>query len=64
MGRGWWGGGVPGQFFFTEDEWLILKENIIFQGSRGVQHFPGGPTFPRGEGRVQLLIPYRNPYNL
>ena len=27
----------------------------IFQG--------GGPTFSRGEG-VQLLIPYRNPYNL
>ena len=26
------------------------KQTIIFQGSRGVQHFPGG-------GGVQLLIP-------
>ena len=24
----------------------------------------GGPTFSRGMGGVQLLIPYRNPYNL
>ena len=55
-------------FFFlvlsTEVKWLNSKKTIIFQGSRGVQHFPGGgggPTFSRG---VQLLIPYRNLYNL
>ena len=37
----------------------------FFKVPEGVQHFPGGgggPTFSR-EG-VQLLIPYRNPYNL
>ena len=50
-------------FFFlssaysSEVKWLISKKTIIFQGSRGVQLFPGG-------GGVQLLIPYRNPYNL
>ena len=69
------GGGGPGQsdkkaltFFFvfflssaysSEVKWLISKKTIIFQGSRGVQLFPGG-----GGGGVQLLIPYRNPYNL
>ena len=44
---------------------------IIFQGSReGPTFFSmGGPTFSRGGGGggwggVQLLIPYRNPYNL
>ena len=61
--------------YFTEVKWSISKKSIIFQGSRGdptfprgVQHFPGGSnifqggsTFSRG---VQLLIPYRNPYNL
>ena len=39
---------------------------------RGVQHFPGGGGgggggsnfFQGGGGGVQLLIPYRNPYNL
>ena len=72
------GGGGPGQpdkkaltflfvcFFlvlslFTEVKWSISKTSIIFQGSRG----GGGPTFSRGGGGgVQLLIPYRNPYNL
>ena len=34
----------------------ISKKSIIFQGSRG------GPTFLGGG--VQLLIPYRNPYNV
>ena len=53
-------------FFFspqlTEVKWSISKKSIIFQGSRGVQHFPGGvQLLPWG---VQLLIPYRNPYNL
>ena len=48
--------------YFTEVKWLISKKTIIFQGSRGGPTFSsGGPTFSRG---VQLLIPYRNPYNL
>ena len=70
------GGGGPGQsdnkssdnvfffffFFFTKVKWSISKKSIIFQGSRGGPIFSrGGPTFSRG---VQLLIPYRNPYNL
>ena len=46
-----------------------FKETINFQGSRGGPTFSrgggGGPTFSRGGGGgVQLLIPYRNPYNL
>ena len=39
--------------------------NFLFQSSEGVHNFPGGgggvQLFPGG---VQLLIPYRNPYNL
>ena len=39
----------------------------FFKVPEGVHQFPGGgeggPTFSRGGG-VQLLIPYRNPYNL
>ena len=54
--------------YFTEVKWSISKKSIIFSrcqrgsnifqgggGGGGVQHFPGG---------VQLLTPYRNPYNL
>ena len=43
----------------------------FFKVPEGVQHFPGGGVqlFPGGgvqlfPGGVQLLIPYRNPYNL
>ena len=50
---------------------FYFKENytfILFQGSRGAPtFFPGGGVqlFLRGGGMgVQLLIPYRNPYNL
>ena len=58
--------------YFTEVKWSISKKSIIFQGSRGGPTFSrggGGPTFSRGgatfpRGGVQLLIPYRNPYNL
>ena len=53
--------------YFTEVNWSNSKKSIIFEASRGsptfcrgVQLFPGG----RGGGGVQLLIPYRNPYNL
>ena len=45
--------------YFTEVKWSISKKSIIFQGSRGGLTFSGG-----GGGGVQLLIPYRNPYNL
>ena len=39
-----------------------FKEIYHFQGSRGGPNFSrGGPLFFQG---VQLLIPYRNPYNL
>ena len=33
-----------------------FKENYHFS------RFQGGPTFSRGGGGVQLLIPYRNTY--
>ena len=56
-------------FFFSFSPQLVLQElngqflrNLIFfHGSRG------GPTFSRGSNffqGVQLLIPYRNPYNV
>ena len=59
--------------FFFSPHLILQKSNGQFQRNlsffkvpEGVQHFPGGggggPTFPRGG--VQLLIPYRNPYNL
>ena len=48
--------------YFTEDKWLISKKTIIFHGSRGDPTFSrAGPTFSNG---VQLLIPYKYPYNL
>ena len=58
-------------FFFSpqlilqqSNKWSISKKSIIFQGSRGGPTFSrgGGPTFSKGG--VQLLIPYRKPYNL
>ena len=49
-------------FFFFSPPLILQKSNGQFQRNlsffkvpEGVQHFPGG---------VQLLIPYRNPYNL
>ena len=33
---------------FTEVKWSISKKSIIFQGFRGVQHFPGGSNFFQG----------------
>ena len=51
-------------FFFFSPQLILQKSNGQFQRNlsffkvpEGVQYFPGG----RG---VQLLIPYRNPYNL
>ena len=59
-------------FFFFFSPQLILQESnghfkrnlSFFKVPEGVQHFPGVggvQLFPEG---VQLLIPYRNPYNL
>ena len=42
---------------FLRSQMVNFKENYHFS------RFQGGPTFSRGGG-VQLLIPYRNPYNL
>ena len=61
--------------FFFSPQLILQKSNGQFQRNlsffkvpEGVQHFPGGgggPTFSRGGGGgVQLLIPYRNPYDL
>ena len=49
--------------YFTEVKWSISKKSITFQGSIG-EHFPGGGGVQLFPGEVQLLIPYRNPYNL
>ena len=60
-------------FYFFSPQLIFQKSNgqcqrnpSFFKVPEGVQHFPEGgggvPTFSR-EG-VQLLIPYRNPYNL
>ena len=50
---------------FYRSQMVNFKEIYHFQGSRGgptsSRGGGGGPTFSRG---VQLLIPYRNPYNL
>ena len=58
-------------FYLFSPQLILQKSNGHFQRNlsffkvpEGVQHFPGGPTFSRGGGGVQLLIPYRNPYNL
>ena len=61
-------------FFFGlfSPQLISQKSNCQFQRNlsffkvqEGVQHFPGGSNFFKGGGGgVQLLIPYRNPYNL
>ena len=69
------GGEGPGQFdkkalttIFFSPQLILQKSNGQFQRNLSffkapdwVQFFPGGPTFCRG---VQLLIPYRKPFNL
>ena len=64
VGGGGGGGGGVLFFFFFSPQLILQKSNGLFQRNlsffkvpEGVQHFPGG-------GGVQLLIPYRNPYNL
>ena len=57
---------------FFSPQIIILKSNGLFRRKlsffkvpEGVQHFPGGSIFFQGGGGGgQLLIPYRNPYNL
>ena len=73
--RGGGGGGGPGQsdkkssdnvFFFVFFFVLSLffrSQMVSFKENYHFSRFQGGPTFSRGRG-VQLLIPYRNPYNL
>ena len=47
---------------FYRSKMVNFKEIYNFSRfQRGSNIFQGGPTFSRG---VQLLIPYRNPYNL
>ena len=51
---------------FYRNQMVNFKEIYRFQGSRGGPTFSrmgGGSNFFQGVG-VQLLIPYRNPYNL
>ena len=56
-------------FFFFSPQLILQKSNGKFQRNipffkvpKGIQYFPGGSNF--FQGGVQLLIPYRNPYNL
>ena len=58
-------------FFFFSPQLILQKSNVVnFKGiyhfsrfQRGSNIFQGGSNFFEGGG-VQLLIPYRNPYNL
>ena len=59
-------------FFFFSPQLIIQKSNGQFQAEiyhfsrfqRGSNIFQGGSNFFQGGGGVQLLSPYRNPYNL
>ena len=49
---------------FYRSQMVNFKDNYhLSRFQRGSNIFQGGPTFSRGGG-VQLLIAYRNPYNL
>ena len=51
-------------FFFFGPQLILKKSNGQFQRNLSFFKVPEGVHhFPRGGG-VQLLIPYRNPYNL
>ena len=72
------GGGGPGQSdkkalttvflvlsLFYWSQMVYFEENYHFSRfQRGSNIFQGGSIFFQGGGGVQLLIPYRNPYNL
>ena len=51
---------------FYRSQMVNFKEIcLFFKVPEGVQHFPGRwSNFFQGGGGVQLLVPYRNPYNL
>ena len=58
-------------WYFYSPQLILQKSNGQFQRNvsffkvpEGVQHFPEGVQLFPGGGGVQLLIPYRNPYNL
>ena len=60
-------------FFFLSPQLILRQSNGQFQSNLSffkvleeAQHFPGGggSNFFQGGGGVQLLISYRNPYNL
>ena len=72
------GGGGPGRSdkkssdnvflvlsLFYRSQTVNFQRNLFYKVPEGVQHFPGagGVQLLTGGG-VQLLIPYRNPYNL
>ena len=54
--------------FLRKSNGQFQRNLSFFKVSEGVQHFPGGgggvQHFPGGSNLFQLLIPYRNPYNL
>ena len=50
-------------FFFFVLSLFFRNQMVNFKDNYHFSRFQGGPTFSRGGG-VQLLIPYRNPYNL
>ena len=58
-------------FFFFSPQLTLQRSNGQFQRNlsffkvpEGVQHFPGGGDQLLQGGGVQLLITFRNPYNL
>ena len=65
------GGGVnltkkaPTFFFFLVLSLFYRSQMVNFKENYHFSRFQGGPTFSRaGGGGGELLIPYRNPYNL
>ena len=56
------GGGGPGQLILQKSNGQFQRNLSFFKVPEGIQHFPGGSNF--FQGGVQLLISYRNLYNL
>ena len=53
---------VPSLFY--RYQMVNFKEKYFSRFRRGSNFSRGGPTFIQGGGGGQLLIPFRNPYNL
>ena len=51
-------------FMFFSPHLILQKSNGHFQRNLSFFKIPEGPQLFPGGGGVQLLIPYRNPYNL